>query len=140
MAYNDEGSQSRFNAGIALTERIDALQRAINAAKFNPFMRNFETGTFNYEILITCLDNMIAEGWDKFSSTEKEHCLRMLEVLNNLKQILPPISFNKDGEYKINMANYNNFINFFGKCERKIKEYYGNHDLNSPKKDDDDGL
>lgn len=138
MGSNDEGSSSKFNAGIALTERIDSLQRAINAAKFNPFARNPETGTFNYENLIAAFDNLVAEGWDKFSSDEKKICLRVLKILRKLNEELPPISMTRDGDYKVNMDNYKRFRDFFGYAERKIKDFYGKHNLNSPSMDEDD--
>lgn len=138
MAYEDEGSKSRFNAGVALTERIDSLQRAINSAKFNMMTKNFETGTFNYENLVTALDNMISEGWGKFSDNEKKECIKFMNILNNLLEYLPPISTDKDGGVKINLDNYKNFKIFYGKCERRIKEFYDKHNLNAPSTDEDD--
>jgi hypothetical protein len=138
MSYDDEGTKSRFNAGVALTERIDALQRAINSAKFNPFMKNMETGTFNYENQITALDNMIAEGWGKFSMNEKKECLKFLNILNELNEFLPPLTMGKDGDYKIHLDNFKNFKSFFGYCERRIKEFYDMHNLNAPSTDEDD--
>ena len=137
MAYDDEGGKSRFNAGIALTERIDSLQRTINAAKFNPFAKNFETGTYNYEILIVAIDNMIAEGWDKFSDPEKEYCLKLLKILEMTNETFSPIVVVGE-EQKINYENYQNFKKIFGYCERRIKEFYGKHNLNAPSIDEDD--
>lgn len=138
MADYDDAKKSRFNAGIAQTERIDSLQRAINGAKFNPLMKNFETGTYGYEIIMDALDVMIDEGWEKFTTKEREIVLRMNKVLRSMHKFFPPISLDKDNVQSINKINYDKFMEFARMFGRKLKEYYGNHDLNAPNYDEDD--
>lgn len=140
MADYDDAKKSRFNAGIAQVERIDSLQRAINGAKFNPLMRNIETGTYGYEIIMDALDCMIDEGWEKFSPKERESALRMNTILRKMRKFFPPVDLDKDNLPSINKDNYENFMLFAGMFGRKLKEYYGNHDLNAPNSEDDEGL
>ena len=135
--YNEGTKYSKFNAGVAQTERIHGLQIAINAAKFNPILKNMETGTFNYEIMIVSADCLVAEGWDKFTSDEQNLMSRMNTIIKNLNKYYPPILVNDNG-IKINKINYEKLLNFFELYERKIKELYGKHKLNAPSTDEDD--
>ena len=137
MDYDDV-KKSKFNAGVAHAERIDMLQRAINSAKFNPLMFNFETGTYNYSVMISSIDCLTNEGWDKFSPKEKETVSRMNTILRNLNEEFPPITINKNQEVRINHKNYKFLMSFFQMYERKIKELYGLHNLNSPTRGEED--
>lgn len=135
---SDDIKRSKFNAGIAFAERIDGLQRAINAAKFNPLASNMETGTFNYENLVVCADALISEGWDKFTPKEKELLVRMEKIMKDTLKYFPPVGFSKGGEPKLIKENYDKLLVFFSLFERKIKEIYGLHNLNNPTMDGDD--
>lgn len=139
MDYDEDSKKSRFNAGIAQTERMDALQRAIIQAKFNPLMRNMETGTYNYENLLPAADSMIDEAWGKLNEKERALTLRMYNVLYNLNKYFPPVSLNRKNEPQINKVNYERYISFFGLLHRKLKDLYDIHELNSPSKEVDDG-
>jgi hypothetical protein len=138
MDYEDV-KLSKFNAGIAQTERIDALQRAINAAKFNPLMKNFETGTFNFEVMISAADCLSREGWDKFSVPEREDIHKYEMLVKNWVKTFFPISFTKSGDVKsINQNHYQSFLELYDIWEKKIKILLGKHNLNAPSKDEDD--
>lgn len=134
------GSKSRFNAGVALTERVDALQRAINSSKFNPMMKNPITGTFGFEDMITSLDCLISEGWGKFSSDEKKLILKYKKIMNDLVKYFPPVKMLPNGNVDFNLNNFDKFKDFFEKYELKIKELLDAHDLNAPSSEDDEGL
>lgn len=136
----EEVSKSKFNAGVAHTERLDALQRAINQAKFNPYVINTDTGTYNYEVMISACDCLVAEGWDKFDKKEKKKISRMNEALRNLMKEYPIISYGDETPI-INPINYERFWILFQVMERYLKVLYGKHHLNSPTIDyDDEGL
>jgi len=137
MAYEDN-KLSQFNAGVAQTERIDALQRAINSAKFSPLMRNFETGTFNFEIMISAADCLGREGWDKFSKAEQEDLAKCEELCKNWVRTFFPVSMDKSGQFKINPKHYESFLQLYDIWEKKLKTLLGKHNLNAPTRDEDD--
>jgi hypothetical protein len=139
MEYEDV-KKSKFNAGMAHAERTDMLQRSINSAKYNPLQQNFETGTFNYEIMITSADNKITEGWDYFSDKERKEILSWQNTFEGWLKTHPIVSTNKNGERKLNIRNYEMFKEFFRQLERKIQDLYGKHNLGNPAMDDDEGL
>lgn len=139
MADYEENKKSRFNAGVAHAERIDSLQRSINAAKFNPILRNMDTGTFNYEVMLVSADCLVAEGWGKFSDPERVMITRINNTIKSMNEYFPPVSVDKNGYTKINKDNYKKLLDLFEMYERKIKELYDLHDLNSPSMGDDDG-
>ncbi len=136
---SDDIKKSKFNAGVAHAERIDALQRAINVAKFNPLGQNGETGTFNYQVMMSGADCLVAEGWEKFTPKEKIVMAKMTKIMKGLHKHFPPMDSDRHGQLIINQKNYEGFLNFFEIYERKLKELYGEHHLNSPSKDEDDG-
>jgi len=137
MDYEDV-KLSKFNAGIAQTERIDSLQRAINAAKFNPLMRNFETGTFNFEVMISAADCLGREGWDKFDEAERKHLNKHEQLVKSWVRTFFPISQMKNGEIKVNQKAYESFLELYDLWEKLLKIYLGKHSLNAPSKDEDD--
>lgn len=138
--YDDDGKKSVFNAGVAQAERIDSLQRAINAARFNPLMMNPETGTFNYQVLIDSADNLISEGWGKFTDEERKQAALMLRVIKSYAEVFRPVEVDGEGKLQFNMKNYDRIMAYFTLLDRKIKELYDAHDLNSPSKGYDEGL
>lgn len=139
MDYEDN-RQSRFNAGVALAERVDALQRAINASKFNPIAQNFETGTFNFENMTTATDSLMHEAWGKLNKLEKEFCLRIMQLMRDYKKQFPPVKFDKNGNLQVNKMNYEKYLELQYYYERKAKEMLDAHALNAPDSDDDEGL
>jgi hypothetical protein len=136
---DEEIKKSKFNAGVAHAERIDALQRAINKAKYNPLQHNPETGTFNYHIMMVSADNLVSEGWDKFSDEEKEQTKIINNQLKKLEKFYPPITLGRNEQTKVNFKNYDEFLKLFEILERRLKELYGKHHLNAPTYDEDDG-
>jgi hypothetical protein len=139
MAYDEGGGKSLFNAGIALTERIDALQRAMNASRFNPLARNFDVGKFNYEVMITSLDGLLMEAWAKMSDPERKDAARIKNLVYNFLEVNPIIT-NQNGQTKINMQNYKKFMQLIDVYEKKVKIYLDGHNLNAPNMDEDEGL
>jgi len=133
-----EDRKSRFNAGVALAERLDALQRAINAARYNPLMVNPETGTYNYENIYSSFHSLTDEAWGKLSDGEKQHCLRLLNVAEQYKKVCPPIKLDKNGTTKINAKNFEQYMNFLNHAVRKAKEFLDRHNFNAPDSDGDD--
>jgi hypothetical protein len=134
----EEDKQSKFNAGIALTERLDSLQRAINAARFNPILKNFETGTYNYEIMICSCDGLLNEAWDKLSPAEKTFAQRLTKVVHEMKELFPPIEVDDRGNTRINNTHYKKMLVVIDFYEKKMKEWLGRHNLNAPNKDEDE--
>lgn len=141
MDYEDSAGydlkKSKFNAGVAFAIRIDSLQKEINVAKFNPLAVNPMTGTFNYKNLIAALDCLISEGWGKFTVDERKESLRLLAVLIKMDKYFPPV-MSEGEEASLHQENFDKFIEIYGLAERKIKEFYDEHDLNSPSRDEDD--
>jgi hypothetical protein len=141
---DEEGKKSIFNAGIAQTERIHALQMAINAARYNQLGRNMETMTFNYETIIQSLNGLLSECWAKLTDDEKIEAERVRKLVGMYAERFSPITFTNDstgnGTEKINSKNYKTFIELLFVYERIIKQFLDVHNLNAPSRSDDEGL
>ena len=111
MDYGEE-KKSRFNAGVALAERIDALQRTINSARFNPLQINPDTQTYNYEIIIECNHALVNEAWDKLNKDEREIALRLRNVLKAFNKAYPVILISNSGEMQINKKIMRRWLSF----------------------------
>jgi hypothetical protein len=136
----DEDRKSKFNAGVALAERIDALQQAINGARFNPLAPNMETGRFNFEIMVSANDSLLNECWAKLNPTEKNKGDRVRKVVMMFLRMNPPIT-RVNSELRVNKKNYENLMEILDIYEKMNKDFLDAHDLNAPnKEDDDDGL
>lgn len=142
MAYNESSKQSVFNAGVALAMRLDSLQTALNAARYNPQQFNLETETFNYQIMIDSLEALRMESWSKLDKPEKETLNQMSKLIKNFLESFSPIKqlSNQTGEKRFNwnMKNYNQLMQVLKIYEEQIKQALDAHSLNSPNKDDDD--
>jgi hypothetical protein len=139
MEYEDQ-KKSKFNAGVALTERIDGLQCAINAARFNPLKVNFDTMTYNYEIMISANDGLLKEVWAKLSPKEQEFAERIRKAINNYMKSFPIISVTGEGKTSINQKNYARALELIDFYERMNKNFLDVHSLNAPDFEDDEGL
>jgi len=134
----DYGKKSVFNAGVAQTERIDNLQKAINYARFNPTFYNMDIGKFNYEILVASNDGLLAEVWSKLSTKERIVGERIRKAVTEyLEQ--NKIIYYHNGEQKINLSNLKRFNELIILYERYNKDFLDVHNLNSPNMDDDEG-
>lgn len=143
MAYeqNEESKISKFNAGVAQAERIDALQRAINSARYNLQMVNQDTQTFNFEVVLSSLDGLMMEGWSKATLTEQEMMQRFSNLIRNAMKLHPPVRIinQKGQEIPIKMhGDFENFCKLLSLYERLIKEVFEEHDLNAPSMKDFD--
>lgn len=138
MDYNSE-RQSLFNAGVAMAERIDALQRALNAARFNPLAFNPGTGTYNFEIMIRSCDGLISEAIGKMNDKEKESVKLIQQIIIDYQKFYPIFRNTKDG-LKINMTNWEKLYPLIKHYEIYSKGVLDNHNFNSPDFDSDDGL
>lgn len=146
MPEDDDNKRSVFNAGVAQAERIDALQRAINAARFNPLAMNPETSTFNYEVMLASLDGLLKEAWGKMKEDdERPNAKKLKELVHNIAQFQPPVKrimSNGSSELAINIDNYRKLMKLMEIYENEIRDLLEIHELNSPNKDwdDDDDL
>ena len=140
MGYDSEGKQSVFNAGVAMAERIDFLQRAINSSRFNPLALNPETQTFNYQVMIDANDALLNEAWSKLTETERKEARRMRKLVKDFILMKPIVSKSNKGELRVNNENYAKFMELIDLYEKLNKELLDSHSLNSPDSDDDDGL
>lgn len=138
--YEDGGKQSVFNAGVLLTQRIDFLQRAMNAARFNPIAMNEETGTFNYEVMLNAMDSLLNESWAKLTDKEQEKGKRISKIVHDFIKLNPIVTPNKDGGFKVNRLNLDKFMEIIDIYEKTNKVLLDAHSLNSPDSDDDGGL
>lgn len=141
MGYSDDSKQSVFNAGVAFAERIDALQRAINAARFNPQSYNEETGTFNYQVIITSLHGLLMESWSKLDDEERIILVRYDNMINLMTELFPIVTSTKtenENNFFWNYENYKRLMVILNLHEKNIKDALDNHSLNSPNRDDDD--
>lgn len=137
----EEKKLSKFNAGVALAERIDSLQRALNAARYNPLAYNFEVGKFNYEIMVISCDGLLNEVWSKLDEKERVYGERIRKLILGFMESNPITSTkSKDGEIKVNTMNFKKFMALVDLYEKTDKIFLDEHNLNSPNFDDDDGL
>jgi hypothetical protein len=143
MNFEDE-KQSKFNAGVALAERIDSLQRALNAVRFNLRRYNIETETFNFKVFIDALDGLKMEAWSKLTKDERKELTKIKELIESTLRYLSPVEshINLHGEiqYDWDEKNFTSLEKILFIYERKIKEALDRHNFNSPNADDDDGL
>lgn len=135
----DEGKKSLFNAGVAQTERIDALQRAINSSRFNPLAKDLLIGKYNYEIMVSACDGLLAEVWAKLDKKEKIEGQRIKNVITNFLRIRPVLNITTK-ETKVHKKNYEDFLELFQIYENTVKIYLDSHNLNAPNIEDDEGL
>lgn len=138
MSFDEEDKKSRFNAGVALTERIDALQWAINSARFNPMNTNFETGTLNYEVMISANEGLFYEAWAKLNVYERKLGKKIKELIYEYLKIYPPVSIDDKGNKIINITNSEKIIKLLNFFEEMNKDFLDKHDLNAPSKDEDE--
>jgi hypothetical protein len=141
----DEGKRSKFNAGIAQTERIDSLQRAINAARYNPIAMNLETMTFNYDTIIKSIDGLLQECWAKMDDKaggERDAAEIIRNLVHTYAERFPPVSVSNDASgqqiQKINNTNYKKLMQLIWIYERHVRDLLDAHELNSPSKNEDD--
>ena len=137
---DEDSKRSRFNAGVAQAERIDALQRAINIARFNPLMINPETQTYNYQITLQSNNGLLSEAWAKLTEKEKLEADKIFRLANEFEKTFPIINVNNNGTVTINKQNFEKYKYILNQYERKNKIYLDEHSLNSPNMDDDEGL
>lgn len=135
---DDENSKkSVFNAGVAMTERIDGLQIAINSARFNLLAKNMEIGKFNYEIIIAANDGLLQEVWSKLSEKEKDMARKIQTVVHDYVE-MNPLIINANGKVKIHKENLKKFVEISDFYERTIKDFLEEHNLNAPSKEEED--
>lgn len=135
---DEDTKHSRFNAGVALAERIDMMQKAINMARFNPLAVNPETQTYNYQIMLEANNSLLAEAWAKLTEKEQVEADKIFKLANGFEKIFPIVNNNSNGTVTINRQNFEKFKYILTHYERKNKIYLDEHSLNAPNMDDDD--
>ena len=143
MAYDEEqgSNKSLFNAGIAQVMRLDKLQQAMNAARFNLKAINMETGTYNYECFINAAKCAFDEIWPKLSDKEKKEGSSLIKTAEDIIRYKSPYeSCSNKGETKhlFNKKSYENMEDLIDIISRRLRELMDAHDFNSPSKDEDD--
>jgi len=134
---SDDNKKSVFNSGVAMAERNDGLRRAIQMGRYSPTAFNMEVGKFNFEIMVTSVDNLFNSAWGKLTPNERKEGDRYSKLINKLLLLKPIITGIGSKEPKINRDNLHKFLELFTLYERKINEYYEAHDLDSPNKEFD---
>lgn len=139
------GSNSRFNAAVAQMERIDSLQRAMNAARFNRFLVNEETMTYNYQVTISSIKGLYQEISKKLTDKEiKEFKSKLKKVEYLLEKYPPIIAINKGRDNQVQVAVDSVASKLFeselDELEELIRNLADSHGYNSPDDDDDEGL
>lgn len=122
---------------MAQAERIDALQRAMNAARFNPLAFNPEVSRFNYEIMQASQDGLLAECWAKLPEINQKEGQRMKVIVEKFLE-LNPIVTKRNDEHIINRENYKKFLKIIDAYEKLNKVFLDITDLNSPSRDEED--
>lgn len=140
MSDYEADRQSKFNAGVALAERIHGLQEAINAGKFNPLQFNPMTNTYNYQVMVVAAECLFAEAWGKLSPTERTEGIRVRTSIRSFIKYFPPIKFDKDGKTTLHVRNYEVLIRYMDIFEQLCKDLLESHSLNSPNIDSYSGL
>ncbi len=146
MAYNEEGSMSKFNAGLLQMSRIHILQERINQANLNPLALT-EMGLYNYEIIIASCSSLFQEAAPKLSDEENRDILRLKKAIEDMLKKNPIHSikvkkFSPDKKYiDTNYDTWDTIKPWLFDYESKIRKLLDKHNLNSPSEDDDfDGL
>ena len=140
----EEGSnKSKFNAGVALAERIDAMQKAINMSRFNLTAFNPDTGTRNYQVILCSIDSLKSECSSKATPTEKDMMNKLSLIAHTIMSDsdLSPIQIHyidDQPEEIIIQPNLDRIKRILDYYEDNVKLVLEAHDLNSPNKQEED--
>lgn len=149
MSYNDsttsdEGTMSKFNAGIAQMQRIHELQQLINRCWLNPLAFNELLQSPNYEVIFRCARQLFDEAWPKLGEKEQTIAISRSDLIQMAIDKCHPFYQSR----KITTNHQSLHINtpHWRVLERQLKSYerlartaLDRHGMNSPS-DDDEGL
>jgi hypothetical protein len=94
------GTQSSFNEASLKMIRIHKFQETSGVCNFNPLQPNQQTGTYNYEVIFECNNNLLKECWGKMNDKEREE-------LKNTKDYLQKFLKKHPIHKQINFPNEN---------------------------------
>lgn len=137
MSEDYDDKKSLFNAGIAQTERIDSIRRAIISSRFNPLSLNEDTGTFNYEVIISSCDILLNEAWAKLSPKEKILGENTRKLIRRFLEVNPPLKKTSAG-IRINNENYKKLLELLNYYEQLTQTFLDAHNLGNPNLEEDD--
>ena len=148
MAYDttgaDEGSTSRFNAGILQMQRIHNLQDKINFCWLNPLAWNQEFAVWNYEVVFSCTNSLFQEVCSKLGTKEIEAGGKFRELIQDFIKIHPVYQSVKIPTYpyksppRLNKKNWEMIKEILFKYETMVRGFLDKHGMSSP--DDDEGV
>lgn len=142
----EELQLSKFNAGLLQMKRIHELQDTINKCNLNLLNYNENIGSYNYEIILSCLDSLYQEAKPKLKPDEIKNCETKRRVINEFLKRKPLMSMKKTqvpngkGQLQVDTIVWNLVKEQLFEYESLVRDCLDKHDLNSPGKDDLSGL
>lgn len=117
MAYNynwgsgsnpaDEGTVSKFNAGLLKMKRLHDLQALLNLINVNLTAFNEEYGVYNFELKLSICDNLFQETESKLSEKERDDTNELREAIHKFIAKNPICETRRSKIYP-----YNNAVKF----------------------------
>jgi hypothetical protein len=139
MGDEFEYRKGRYNSGASSVERIHSLLSGINIARQNPLAMNAETGTMNFQVMVTCNDGLVDEAWGKLTEPERKIVTKIHELNKMALKIFPPIS-KINGDWVVNQENYEKLMDIIDKYCQINRDFLDAHNLGNPDEWDDEGL
>lgn len=139
--YEQGGDISKFNPAQHKMNRINDISRTINEAKLSLFSWNPTWNSWNYIVWFVGLTILYGEVFIKFSEDEKKECEKIRKAINDCLLKYPIQEQLKNGRWsRVNMERFEIFKKFIGIYEDKVKEMQDAHGLDTPNREDDQGL
>ena len=143
----EEGSNSQFNAGLLQMKRIHEIQDLLNRASLNPLAFNEELGVYNYQIIFSSTCSLLNEASPKLGKDERKDAEKLRNGIREFIVKFPIYELKKDikagSNYSTNSLNKKHWqilLDWLQTYETLIRNLLDKHQLNSPNKEDDDGL
>jgi len=143
----DTGKSSQFNAGLLQMKRLHETQDLLNRANLNPLALNEEVGVYNFEILFSSVNSLLNEASPKLGKVEREDAEFMRDAIKNFMLKKPVFEVKKNIKVgsngmvnKFNETNWRTLQRWLTKYETLVRDLLDKHSMNSPDKEDDEGL
>lgn len=128
--------ESEYNEGSFQMIRCHEVQTRLHQYKLNLSGWNLVYGDYNYNLLFSDLNNLFAEGSEKFSEPEIKKCSEWKAAIEKLMETHPPHETVKKvfGHKKIRLdqLNLKTLTEMLFQYELKIREFRDKHGLTSP--------
>lgn len=137
---------SKFNAAALQCQRIHLEQARINLFNLNPLAKDQHSGRYNYELIISSLNNLYAEVYSKLTEPERTKCNELKgKIRDSLKE--KPVFKHKPSVSTHDSGSTLHYPNVWVAIEEAIFKYnlhirdlLDKHGLNTPNMESEGGF